>query len=178
MAPRKKKETQNNVSDTKKVKEKKSKVISPFDIIGFMFQRNNKFDELSNLTLERNFFMINRTCAIMYPLHAQFFNKLGIYAPDVIKSWRMFLLKNHGFGRTPSFVYTRGSKATSTKTLKESSLKDFNKDIQQQYCIHYNMSQKDFDDILMFYPEYHIQHHTQFKKINNNENIIEKAKKK
>ena len=44
MAPRKKKETQNNVSDTKKVKEKKSKVISPFDIIGFMFQRNNKFD--------------------------------------------------------------------------------------------------------------------------------------
>lgn len=176
--PRKKKETQE--TKTKKQiteKPKKQKAIGPFDIIGFMFQRNNKFDELSNLMLERNFFMINRTCAIMYPIHAQYFNRLGINCADVIKSWRMFLLKNHGYGRTPGFVYTKGSKQVSEKKLKESPLKDFNKEIQYQYCEHYQLSKKDFDDMLMFYPDYLINHLKQFKKIVKLENIVEKAKK-
>ena len=172
---RKKKETTN---DNEKVIAKKPKQLSPFDIIGYMFQRNNKFDELSNFMLERNFFMINRTCAIMYPLHAQYFNKLGINGANVIKAWRMFLLKQHGYGRTPGFVYTKGSKQTSAKALKESPLKDFPKELQLQYCIHYDLSLRDFNDMLMFFPNYLIQHLTEFKKIINLENTIEKSKKK
>lgn len=177
---RKKKETQisENNNNTTVVKEKKPKAISPFDIIGYMFQRNNKFDELSNLMMERNFFMINRTCAIMYPLHAQFFNKLGINESHVIKSWRMFLLKQHGYGRTPAFVYTKGSKLTTSKTLKESPLKDFSKELQNQFCMHYHYSLKDFQDMLQFYPDYLIEKLKQYKSIIHSDNVIEKTKQK
>ena len=161
---RKKKETQ-ETEVKKEEKIKKPKAIGPFDIIGYMFQRNNKFDELSPLMFERNFFMINRTCAIMYPLHAQCFNKLGINAKDVIKSWRMFLLKNHGYGRTPGFVYTKGSKQVNTKVQQESPLKDFPKDMQYQYCMHYGMSLKDFEDMLLFFPDTLIASLRQYKNI-------------
>lgn len=143
-----------------------------------MFRNTGEFEQLSKFTLERNLFMINRTCAIAYPLQAQWFNRLGISGSDVIRSWRDFLLRQHGYGRTPSFFYTRGSKSTQDKAMAESPLKDFNKDDILAYCAHYQISQRDFNDLLYFNPEILVRHMRQFCNITTGKGAIETVKAK
>ena len=174
--PRPKKEKTENKEKTKskKVKENKPKALSPFDIIGMMFKNNGEFEKLSNLVLSRNFFMINRTCAIAYPLQAQWFNKMGISEADTIKAWRMFLLKNHGYGRTPGFVYTKGSKATADKQLAVTPLKDFSKDIINAYCEFYNISKRDIADLEYFTPDLLVNHINYYNIITSGSHQIEK----
>lgn len=158
----------------KEPKVSKPKTISPFDIIGMMFRQTGEFENLSKFVLERNLFMINRTCAIAYPLQAQMFNKLGISGPGVIRAWRDFLLRQHGYGRVPSFVYTRGSKAVNDKVIQTSPLKDFSKDDITAYCEHYQISGRDFQDLQYFNTQQLVRHMYQFCNITSGKFAIEK----
>lgn len=141
-----------------------------------MFRPTGEFESLNKFVLERNLFMINRTCAIAYPLQAQWFNKLGISGSSVIRAWRDFLLRQHGYGRVPSFVYTRGVKSTTDKAMAESPLKDFTKDDILAYCDYYQISHKDFKDLEYFNPENLVRHLRQFCTITSGKNAVEKSK--
>lgn len=169
-------DTKSEIKKKKESAEKNPKQLSPFDIIGMMFKASGEFENLSNFALERNFFMINRTCAIAYPLQAQWFNKTGISGSDTIKAWRTFLIRQHGIGRTPSFVYTKGSKATSDKEHNISILKDIDKDDIKAYCEHYHLSNRDFKDLEEFNPQQLLNHIQQYINIIKATNCITKSK--
>jgi hypothetical protein len=158
---RPKKETTETKKKTVKVPKKEKPVKqqngipSPFDILKNMFLQNGEFEKYNQnpLIFNRNLFMINRTCSIMYPLQAQYFNILGISASDVILSWRLFLTKMHGMGRTPGFIYTKGAKATVKEQEKKSTLPVYSQDIINSYCNFYHYSLKDYQDMLEFCPD-------------------------
>ena len=134
---------------------KKPKAISPFDIIKMMFTDVHSFNNLSNLILAKNFFMINRILSIMFPMQAQCFNNIDINQAEVIRAWQKF-------GRVPGFVYTKGAKAAQELTKSN----DISKEDKELYCKHYQISLKDFDDMLYFAHDCVIEHFNNFVKIN------------
>lgn len=133
--------------DTSTEEIKKPKAIGPYDIIKMMFTDREGFDKLSNLMLSKNFFMINRILSIQFPEQAQCFNRLNIDHANVIKSWRNFCVMKLGYGRVPSFVYTKGAKASQAAQAKAV---DIDKDVKESYCIFYDISYRDFDDMAYF----------------------------
>ena len=166
------------VKAPKEPKEKKPKapsLPSPFDVLKNMFLRNGVFESYfqNPIIFSRNLFMVNRTCAIKYPLQAQYFNVLGVDPQNVITSWRMFLTKQYGIGRTPFFVYTKGAKASNVEKEKHSELPVFPKDLVYAYCDFYNYTLKDYNDMLEFNPEGVSEHIRRFEQtvIKTDENI-------
>lgn len=128
----------------------KSKRITHFDIINYMFTDIKAFNNLTKYVLEQNFFMLNRTFSIKYPLQAQFFNKLNVNMASVVRFWQKFLVSKEGFGRKPFFVFTKGAKKSSESKAKADS---FNKDLICEYCKRYHLSLRDFNDMLYFFNE-------------------------
>ncbi len=141
---------------------KKPKAISPFDIIKMMFTDVESFNKLSNLILTKNFFMINRILSIMFPMQAQCFNNVEINQAEVIRTWQRFVTAKMGYGRVPGFVYTKGAKATQ----ELNKLDDISKEDKESYCKHYQISLRDFDDMLYFTHDSVIEHFNNFVKIN------------
>jgi len=165
--PRKKKE------QTEKAEEiKKPKAIGPFDIIKMMFTDAAAFDNLSKSALEKNFFMINRVMSIQFPMQAECFNQLSIRQDQVIKAWRQFAVSKLGYGRLPSFVFTKAIKAEQ----QELQFDDISKELKETYCKHFNISEKDFSDILEMYHDNAVAHIKNFENIINNTNSITKIK--
>ena len=118
---------------------KKPKAISPFDIIKMMFTDVASFNNLSNLILSKNFFMINRIFSIIFPMQAQCFNNLDINQAEVIRAWQRFATTKLGYGRVPGFVYTKGAKASQEQNKTD----DISKEDKELYCKHYEISLKD-----------------------------------
>lgn len=141
---------------------KKPKAISPFDIIKMMFTDVSAFNNLSNLILSKNFFMINRIMSIMFPMQAQCFNNLDINQAEVIRTWQRFATAKLGYGRVPGFVYTKGAKASQELVNTD----NISKDNKEAYCAHYQISLKDFDDMLYFMHDIVLEHFNNFVKIN------------
>ena len=141
---------------------KRPKAIGPFDIIKMMFTDVNAFNNLSNLILSKNFFMINRIFSIMFPMQAQCFNNVEINQGDVIRAWQQFAVSKLGYGKVPFFVYTKGAKASQ----EASKVDDINKEDKELYCKHYQISLKDFDDMLYFMHDFTLEHFNNFVKIN------------
>lgn len=161
--PKKKKETTKKTA-TKKSNSTNAVIPSPFEVIKQMMLNNGVFETYisSPLVASRNLFMINRTCAIAYPLHAQYFNILGISPKEVLISWRAFLQRQYGVGRTPGFVFTKGGKAVNAEKDKKSLFAEFSRDFINDYCSFYNISKKDFQDMLEFTPGTLYQHIKEF----------------
>lgn len=158
--PKAEKPKKEKVKKEKPEKPKAPELPSPFDVFKKMFVRDGVFESYAQnpLIFIRNQFMVNRTCAIKYPLQAQYFNVMGINPRDVILSWRLFLCKNHGFGRPPVFIYTKGNKAANIEKEKQSELSVFPKELIKAYCEFFNYSLKDYNDMLEFFPEKTAEH--------------------
>lgn len=133
-------------SDTEK-KENKPKEIGLFDIIKYLFTDTNKLNELSDITLSRNAFMINRYMSIMYPQQANILQINKINQVEVIKFWGEFLKVYKG--RTPGWVFTKGQKKATEE--HESTKTDVSKALIRLYCNYYNLSIKDVENALFFF---------------------------
>lgn len=119
-----------------------------FDILGYIFTNKSEFDKLSELTLNRNSFMVNRTLSIQYPLQVNAFNVLGINSADVMKFWAEYL---GGKYKVPYFVYTKGSKrATEDKNKKQKMPSNV---LIKQYCNQYGYSMKDISAAFNLFPD-------------------------
>lgn len=161
----------------KKVEEEKivkPKAIGPYDIIKMIFTDKDQFNSLSKNILSKNFFMINRIFAIQFPLQANCFNKLSNDSALVIKAWADFACRKIGYGRVPGFVFTRGAKASEDKKEQENDF-SVSKDDKIKYCLHYNISLKDFDDMLELNTNIK-NHFNEFIEIENNKNIFSEEK--
>lgn len=122
---------------------------SPFDIIGMMFKTNGEFESLSDNLLERNFFIINRSFSIKYPLQGSIFNKMGINTAAVIKAWRNFLITKEGVGRVPYFVYSKGAKKSKETEVKKTD--NIKEDTILEYCKRYHITLKDYNNLKLLY---------------------------
>ena len=141
---------------------KKPKAINPFDIIKMMFTDASAFNNLSNLILSKNFFMINRIFSIIFPIQAQCFNNLDINQAEVIRTWQRFATAKLGYGKVPGFVYTKGGSASR----ELSNTDNIAKEDKEAYCSYYQISLKDFDDMLYFMHDITLEHFNNFVKIN------------
>lgn len=131
-----------------------------FEVIGSIFTDKQKFSEYSNLTLDRNSFMINRMMAIQYPLQANALNVLNANGADIAKSWNIFLPQQH---RNPSFIYTKGSKKAQEDKTKKAQMPKKSEIID--YCLTYNISYKTVMNAMQFYREEMIEEINDFLKI-------------
>jgi formylmethanofuran dehydrogenase subunit E len=77
------------------------------------------------------------------------FNKLSINKAAVIKSWANFIIQKEGYGKTPYFVYTKGSKKTNEIKVKKSN--NLDKELIKEYCKRYHINLKDFNNLLNLY---------------------------
>ena len=124
--------------------------MSPFDIINLIFTNYNEFNKLSDIILDKNFFIINRVFSIKYPEQSQFFNKLSINKAKVIRYWAYFITAKEGYGKVPYFVYTKGAKKQNENN-KTKSIFNIDKNIIYEYCKRYNINLKDFENLKSLY---------------------------
>ena len=128
----------------------KIKKYGPFDILNMMFDDIGLFDTLPDKTLEDNYFLLNRRFAIKYPMQAAQFSRMGINEAWVLRFWRVFIrAKENCMYGPPKFLYTAGAKKQKESKAKV-GIDAFDEDVINQYMIRYELSRKDFQDMLEF----------------------------
>lgn len=127
-----------------------------FDVITLLFTNKSEFDKLSDITLNRNAFMINRILGIKYPMQSQAFNCIKINSCDVIKFWADYL---GGQPYVPNFVRTRGVKKSADILKKKKSISE--NDIKT-FCVYNNISRKDINAALEMFNSDMVQEITSF----------------
>ena len=126
--------------------EKKNNIL--FDIINALFTNRDYIYNLTNETAKQSLFMVLRRLAIKYPCEANTFNKLKI---DPLGTLKYLADVYHEMGRVPKWMYTSGA----TKSKK--TVKDIQPNEIKQYKNHYNIGEKEFQELMRFYPDETIQ---------------------
>jgi Ni,Fe-hydrogenase I large subunit len=127
-----------------------SKTLSPFDIINMMFTNYEEFNKLSDIILEKNYFIINRVFSIKYPLQGALFNNKFINTAKVIRSWALFITNKEGYGKVPYFVYSKGAKKSNESKIKNNK-DNIDKSLISEYCKRYHITLKDFNNLKKLY---------------------------
>ena len=149
------------------------KNLTLWDLFKIIFTDKERLSKVSDITLKRNYFMVNRTFAIKFPLQAAYFSLTGINEAEVVREWQNFIIQKNMFGRVPQWVYTKGSKKSSEK--KESK-KEFPNSLLIEYSLHYSIGMKDIKDALEFYHDDMVKELKRFETLMKAKNSIEKEK--
>jgi hypothetical protein len=116
---------------------------NPFEIIKSFFSKD--WGRINNQDKSRNFFMINRTCSIQFPLHANMFNNVKIQPNVVVDWWKSFL--THKYQKQPSWVWTKTIKGgEKKKTEYKEEVIDFIKEKHE-------ISNREIEELKQFFPE-------------------------
>lgn len=116
-----------------------------FDYINVIFDANNaKWEEVSELDMARNAFMLNRLMSIKFPVQAQMLNIMKISPVGQAQAWRNIAKQ---FKRTPGFIYTKTKNMSSDKTRK------LNEDAVAMYMKMNEIGEKEFKDAYKFNQE-------------------------
>ena len=134
-----------------------------FDTLKALFKNKEYINKLSEETCSQIIFMINRRLAIKYPLQAQAFNLGTVNAKDEIKYWSDFLYNNEYVHYVPDWIYTAG--ATKSKTASDNK-KEISSKLMNEYSKNYNISVKDINTALRFFPNETIAEFKDFEELN------------
>ena len=116
-----------------------------FDYINVIFSANNaKWEEISELDMARNAFMLNRLMSIKFPIQAQMLNIMKISPVGQAQTWRNIAKQ---FKRTPGFIYTKTKNVSSDKTKK------LNEDAVAMYMKFNEIGETEFKDAYRFNPD-------------------------
>lgn len=88
-------------------------------IVNFLFKTRDKYENLSDEDRERLFFIVNRSFAREFPIHAEFFNKKKIDKSNAMDIWLGFCHKKR-FNNIPKW-WSWGKPKFKTKTTKSIS---------------------------------------------------------
>lgn len=122
-----------------------------FDIVKNIFVRDNKkWESISKVDKNRNFFMINRIMSIQYPVQANIFNKMRVTPFRVIDWWKSNL--SIKYGKSPKWTFTSTNKKNNKSDKKSTTMKDY-QEAENLICSKFNISLRDLDQIKKFYPE-------------------------
>lgn len=114
-------------------------------LVNLMFKNTQKYLLIPRYDRGRNRFIINRMFAIKFPTQSEKLNRSGINETTVVDLWQTVAAK---FKNIPSWFYTK-TKASKTNIKKWEP----NKEILKLWLKNNKMSQKDFNDLLKFYPD-------------------------
>lgn len=116
-----------------------------FDYVNVIFSANNaKWEEISELDMARNAFMLNRLMSIKFPIQAQMLNIMKISPVGQAQTWRNIAKQ---FKRTPGFIYTKTKNMSSDKTKK------LNEDAVAMYMKFNEIGETEFKDAYRFNPD-------------------------
>jgi len=122
-----------------------------FDIVKNVFIRDKKkWDSVSKIDKNRNFFMINRIMSIQYPIQANMFNRMRVTPNRVVDWWQSNLSVK--YGKSPKWIFTSTNKKNKKVDKKSSDPSDFT-DAEIYICSRFNVSRKDLAQLKTFYPE-------------------------
>ncbi len=147
----------NTEQDTEQT-EKPKKPFELFGIIDALFVDKEKIYNLSDETCKQYLFMVLRRLAIRYPLQANHFNDGKSNPKDVIRFWADYLYTGSS---VPKWTKVSGtSKSSKNKANKD----DFTKEEIRLYCKHHDINDKEYDDMMRFFPEDTVEELKAFKK--------------
>lgn len=115
-----------------------------FDYINTIFGPDKQWEEISELDMSRNAFMLNRLMSIKFPIQAQMLNIMKISPVGQALTWRAI---GKQFRRTPSFVYTKTKGVSTDKTKK------LNEDAVKLYMKINEIGEREFKDAYKFNQE-------------------------
>lgn len=131
-----------------------------FKIVNALFTNKDYINSLTQETARQTIFMVRRRLAIKYPLQVQVFNNNPKVNPlDELKFWSDFLYTGYA---PPEWTYVKGKlqsqhSADSKRKVSEASV--------TEYCKRYDISKKDVESALRFYPEEMIKEIKEFEKL-------------
>lgn len=138
--------------------EKQKKPFELFAIMDALFVDKEKIRSLTDEMCKQYLFMLLRRIAIKYPMQANHFNDGKSNATDIIRFWSEYLY-------TGSFI-PKWTKVSGTKKGEKSKANkaDFTKEDIKMYQKHYDITSKEFDDMMRFFPDETAQEINDFKK--------------
>ena len=147
----------NTEQDTEQT-EKPKKPFELFGILDALFVDKEKIYNLSDETCRQYLFMVLRRLAIKYPLQANHFNDGKSNPKDVIRFWSDYLYTG---SYVPGWTKTSGTgKSSKNKANKD----EFTKDDIKMYCKNYDISEKEYTDMMRFFPDDTVEEMKAFKK--------------
>jgi hypothetical protein len=112
------------------------------------FFKPTEFNKISMYERGKYFFMVNRLCAIAYPVQASYFNHLKIAKGQVVTFWQNLL--GSKYHRTPKWMDVKTKKAKETKKKKTQPVSD---DTIRKYCETYKISRREVKEGLQLLGE-------------------------
>jgi len=128
-----------------------------FDFIKLMFNKN-EYDKIPNHTKSKHFFMINRFCAIKFPIQANHLQHLNINPSEVIDYWQKTL--SNLYSKTPNWMYIK-SKAKRQK-IKD---KYISEEVLKKYCNEFNTNKREVNDAIEIFGDKMIEELKNYEKI-------------
>lgn len=121
---------------------------NPFDLIKAFYSKD--WNKIKDRDKARNFFMVNRICAIKFPLQTNAFNNIKIQPERAVDFLKILMLKTSS--TYPQWTWTKTKKKEKEKpeTKYDQEVIDF---IKEKYQI----SNREINDLQDFFP-------SQFKK--------------
>ncbi|MEG1142237.1 MAG: hypothetical protein RSE41_07320, partial [Clostridia bacterium] len=115
--------------------------------IKIMFEKPSEWKDVSIMDKRRYFFMINRYMSINYPLQASVLQTRKINGEQVVDFWQTFISKQ--YKRTPSWIYTKGTKKNKEKKDKAQIIPD---KLIKEYAFDIQVDVKSVYDAMLFFP--------------------------
>lgn len=116
---------------------------NPYEIVKAFHTK--EWEDIKDRDKSRNFFMVNRICAINFPLQANAFNHLKIQPEKVVDFWKIFI--SHHYKKSPQWIWTKTIKAE-----KETS-KNHNPEILEFIKEKYEISDREIKELIDFFPQ-------------------------
>ena len=140
-------EVETEITD-KEWKAKPKGGLTLWEMVDMLFQNPEKFSKISSYDKGKEFFMMQRTFAIKYPIQAAAFNSLKINPGAVIQYWCTNLSKLHN--RTPGWIYQAFKEIKKHKTVEAKKL-DVKDETIRKYCELNECSRRDVEDAYKAY---------------------------
>lgn len=129
----------------------------PFTILN-NFWNSEIFNRYSNYERNKGYFMINRRLAIMYPIMAAYFSKVGINGGEVIRWWKNFIVYQHP--TYPRWLYTKSvAKSKATKEYNPSQ------EVLSMYCKLNDCTMKEVKEAIRLFPDEIVEEFKEIEKL-------------
>ena len=120
-----------------------------FEMTKAMFESPGTYAEASKGDKRKNFFMITRRMAIMYPTLANMLQRNKINQEAAVDCWQRYLRIVQKHVKTPFWMFQTGTK--KAQEAKEKKVNISNETVQE-YCKFYQQDPKQIKDAIKFYP--------------------------
>lgn len=118
--------------------------LSPFDLLNY-FHDDKKWNIVTKLEKNKNFFIINRLMSINYPIPASLFSFIRMPGHIVVEFWKKFIGRN--FKKNPDWLYTKGK-----SNIKKDTIDSFSEEITDYYMKINECDYKVFNELKKKFP--------------------------